>query len=95
MSDKPREKRKGGGSLVVLVVGLVLLLLVPLGYFASYGPARAMVNRDQLSFELYRTIYRPVQSLESRSETVAAWLDPYCGWWDEHWLGESVESQLQ
>src|SRR5688500_16801090 len=79
MSDKPREKKRGGGWAVVLIVGLALALL----YVASVGPtARLAASAGGRSEKIWASAYAPLLYLRSVSFDISDALDWYlrcCG----------------
>jgi hypothetical protein len=78
-------RRAKGSGRAVLVLGLVLL---PVLYVASMGPAYAMMQRDQLGQRRYSTLYRPVILTVKGSSVLKGWYIRYVVWWDRRWPGE-------
>ena len=85
---RPRSERRSPWPAVVLAV----LLLLPVLYVASFGPAGAMYSRGQIS-ERFIGLYRPVEWLATRNQTTVNWTFKYLNWWDRHWLGERTEAR--
>ena len=82
---RPRSERRSAWPVTVIVA----LLLLPVLYVASFGPAVAMANRGQISWDTCGAVYRPVEWACGRSAAARAWVFPYVSWWDDHWPGES------
>jgi hypothetical protein len=72
MTDKPRREK--GGGCTVLALGLVLL---PMIYVLSLGPAARLVVDDKISMGTYRGAYAPIVWCEDRSSASAAAIQRY------------------
>ena len=70
---RPDSERRSKWPAVVLAV----LLLVPVLYVASAGPAAAWVVREKLAITTYYAVYAPVLTAEERwlpvSNAMAKW----------------------
>ena len=77
----PRSERRSIWPAIVLAV----LLLLPVLYVASVGPACAMMAFGQLDYDGYWSFYRPLTWVGSKSETADYVLKEYQFWWVGNW----------
>jgi hypothetical protein len=71
-----RREQKGGAGLAVTVV--VVLLLLPVFYVVSVGPANWLLNHRYLGERTAITIYYPLLILAENCEPVQNALSAYC-----------------
>lgn len=60
---------------------VAVLVLAPLLYVLSIGPAYALMVRGHISEESIEVAYSPVISVANRSASVRGWLIWYWGLW--------------
>jgi hypothetical protein len=84
MPDNPR-RAKGSGCAVLALVLLGLVLVLPVAYVLSYGPAYAMINCGQMDVRAYAVVYGPLMWLETQSVTLYDLSITYRSWWSRHW----------
>jgi hypothetical protein len=73
------DHRKTGSGLLALIG--VAVLLLPVLYVASLGPAVYLHERGVLSNETGETIYAPLMLLADRSESFRTTMERYAEWW--------------
>ena len=74
------DKNRGGISGPIVTVG-ALLILLPLLYILSCGPAVALMTCGYLSREAFRVAYCPLFLAAERSTWIAQLLESYAGLW--------------
>ena len=75
-----REKDRGGAGGAILIMMAVLLLL-PVLYVLTCGPAVALINRGYLSQETFDTAYFPLQLASRNSRWIRDSLEDYARLW--------------
>jgi hypothetical protein len=73
-----QDNRKRASGLLALM-GIVVML-APILYFLSLGPAAYLHDRGDLSDETAEAVYFPIMLLADRSETFGNVCDRYCEW---------------
>lgn len=71
-----RKRRIGGGPLVA-----VALIVLPVLYVLSIGPAFWLADHDKISISAYQTIYLPLGFLTTLSQTLERFIEVYLEWW--------------
>lgn len=78
MDDKGKPRKKAGA-----IVALVLLLIVPVLYVLSYGPAWGLLIEERLSEEIFYMFYAPLRlacaictPFENFIKWYVAWCNP-------------------
>jgi hypothetical protein len=74
--SEDRQERNWNHSLLISVV----LLMLPLLYFLSSGPAIYLMNRGYMSHDTFILIYRPIGWA-----TKISWLDTVIQWYSHLW----------
>jgi hypothetical protein len=74
-----RKESKPIGAVMMSVV----LLLLPMLYVLSIGPAVWLLDRGAISKKLLYTAYAPVDWLVHQNETFGDAMEWYCGLWAE------------
>lgn len=74
------ERNRGSSTGAVLIVG-VLLILVPLLYILSCGPAVALMTRGYMSREVFDVVYFPLRFAVQGSSWIGRLLESYAGLW--------------
>jgi hypothetical protein len=62
---------------------IAVIVLLPVLYVLSSGPALALMQRGVISEEAIHVAYYPLIKVYGRSVTVERWLHSYWVWWVE------------
>jgi hypothetical protein len=84
MTSNPRRARRGGW----VVLAVVIVVVLPLGYVASIGPATALAYRDRLSWDTCNSLYGPLNGACGAYHPLRRALQSYNDWWRQHLPGE-------
>jgi hypothetical protein len=71
------EDQKAGGSRSPIFVAVVVVVLVPIAYLASVGPAARLYHDGYLNQQLVTWLYAPIIYLEQHNETCQRLI----AWW--------------
>jgi len=74
------DRNRGSSAGPVLIVG-ALLILVPLLYILSCGPAVVLINRGYLSEDGFRIVYYPLDLVARSSHGIRDSLEWYTRLW--------------
>lgn len=83
---KPGRSHHGCGCLLAAA-----LVLVPLGYAASVGPAAWLLDHEYLSAEIFFIPYGPLYLLANQWQTTKDALNWYVDWWAPGMLFEVAQ----
>jgi hypothetical protein len=87
--DEKRKPRKKAGAILIVAV----LLLLPVLYVASAGPALAMVSEGKFNHRTYRRYYSPVDKVAALSDPTFRALRDYQEWCGAEFFGVSYEDR--
>ena len=73
-------RSKEGASVPLVFVLIALLILLPVAYVLSDGPAMGLATRDYLPVGVYVTLYAPLFWAAHRSDRFAEVLGWYESW---------------
>jgi hypothetical protein len=73
MNDKRKSKKRG-----VAILAVVLLVLLPVLYVLSIGPAQWLLMTDRIAGTTYSAVYKPLIWITYSSETAEAFFAWYC-----------------
>ena len=79
MSEDPKKKGGTTGPVVFVVIGLLIVL--PVLYVLSAGPAALLTDKRYISVETLQTIYRPITWAGKRSPTFNSAINWYIKLW--------------
>lgn len=79
-SRSPESSSRSGAGLALVVA--VLLVLLPVLYVLSIGPADYLVRSDYLDAETSRAFYGPLVWLYNSYEPIQPLLEWYLEWWE-------------
>ena len=74
------ERNRGSSAGPILIVG-VLLILIPVLYILSCGPAVALMTRGYMSREVFDVAYFPLRFAVQDSSWIGRLLESYAGLW--------------
>jgi hypothetical protein len=75
------RQSSGWAAPSVIALALLLLLLLPLLYVASIGPAWVSYHNNHISHETFSTAYAPVFRIAKSSRWSEKHLLLYLNWW--------------